>query len=153
MVNTQSETKLLSPEKISELIPNKVSGFYLSADPKSKLIKLGTLKYSMAEKDFAASRKRSIKILLFDYKEAPIMYSQATNKWANYSTVDSDSLIRRPVRINNFSGWESYDARRKDSQILVGISNRFYLNVEGMNIDLEFLRKVVTDFKWDTFPK
>jgi len=151
--NAQSAGKILPPGKIIKLIPNKISGFYLSADPQSKLIKLGTLQYSMAEKDFAANRKRSIKILLFDYKEAPVMYNQATRKWTTFSTVESDSLIRRPTNMENCIGWESYDAARRNSQILVGIFNRYYLTVEGTNVDLEFLKKVVSDIKLDTFPK
>lgn len=143
----------LSTNKILKLIPNKISGFYLSADTQSKLIKLGTLQYSMAEKDFAASHKRSIKILLFDYKEAPIMYNQATRKWSTFVTIESDSLIQRPTSVDNCAGWESYNAKQKNSQILVGIFNRYYLTVEGTNVDLESLRKVVSEFKLDTFPK
>ena len=152
-VLSQHEIKILSAEKIIKLIPNKIDGFRLSADPQSKLIKLGTLKYSMAEKDFSANRKRSIKILLFDYKEAPIMYNQATQKWTSFKTIESDSLIRRPTRVDNCPGWESYDAGNKNSQILVGIFNRFYLTVEGTNVNLEFLKKVVLNIKVETFPK
>ena len=152
-VFSQSEVKILSAEKIIKLIPNKIEDFRLSSDPRSKLIKLGTLRYSMAEKDFAANRKRAIKILLFDYKEAPIMYDQATRKWATFKSIESDTLIRRPTKVDNCPGWESYDARRKNSQILVGIFNRFYLTVEGTNVDLEFLKKVVRDIKVDSFPK
>jgi hypothetical protein len=152
-ISSQNEIKILSTDKIIKLIPNKIIGFRLSADPQSKLMKLGTIQYSMAEKDFSASKKRLIKILLFDYKEAPVMYNQAIRKWSAFSTIETDSLIQRPTRMNNCDGWESYDAARKNSQILVGIFNRYYLTVEGTNVDLEFLRKVVSEFKLDTFPK
>ena len=150
---SQNEIEILSTDKIIKLIPNKIIGFRLRTDPRSKLMKLGTILYSMAEKDFSASKNRSIKILLFDYKEAPVMYNQATGKWTTFSTIETDSLIRRPTKIDNCTGWESYDAARKNSQILVGIFNRYYLTVEGTNVDLEFLKKVVSEFKLDTFPK
>lgn len=144
---------VLSTDRILKLIPNKITGFYLSKDPQSKFIKLGTLQYCMAEKNFSGNQKRSIKILLFDYKEAPIMYSQATRKWNSFTTIESDSLIRRPITLRDCIGMESYDAGRKSSQILVGIYNRFYLTLEGTNVDLEFLKKVLLEFKIETFPK
>lgn len=154
-LSSQSQTpgKVLHAEKIIKLIPNKLEGFSMVKDPVSKLIKLGTLQYSMAEKTFSSHRNRSIKILLFDYKEAPIMYNQATRKWTTFNTIESDSITQRPTNINNCTGWEAYDAKRKSSQILVGIFNRFYLTVEGTNVDLEVLRKVLQEFKFDTFPK
>ena len=111
----------------------------------------------MAEKNFDASGKRSIKILLFDYKEAPIMYTQATRKWANFKRVENDSIIQRPAHLPTnppeSAGWESYDVKRNGSQILVGIHNRLYLSVEGTNVDLDFLKSVVQGLKIETFPK
>ena len=147
------DNKVLTAEEIQKFIPDKIKEFYLSTDPKSKLIKLGTLRYSMAEKNFSASRKRSIKILLFDYKEAPIMYNQATRKWSTFTTIESDSLILRPTAMSDCTGWESYNVRRKNSQILLGVCDRFLLTVEGTNVDLEFLKKVVEEFKFETFPR
>lgn len=152
-VHAQNADKALPTNKILKLIPNKITGYYLNGEPQTRLIKLGTLQYSMAEKNFSTNRKRSIKILLFDYKESPIMYNQATRKWKTFKTIETDSLIQRPTKIDNCSGWESYDATRKNSQILVGIFDRYYLTVEGKNVDLEFLKKVLSGFNFDTFPK
>ena len=151
--SSQPAIEILPPEKILNLIPDKIKEFYLSTDPQSKLIKLGTLRYSMAEKNFSASRKRAIKILLFDYKEAQIMYNQATRKWSTFTTIESDSLVLRPTVMTDCIGWESYNVQRNNSQILLGIYDRFFLTVEGTNIDLESLKKVVQGFKFETFPK
>lgn len=149
----QNPSGILSPERIIKLIPNKIKEFHLSSDPHSKEIKLGTLRYSMAEKNFSASSKRSIKILLFDYKEAPIMYNQATRKWSTFTPNETDSIIQRPSVIGYCSGWESYNFIRKNSQIILGVNDRFFLTIEGTNVDLESLRKVVQGFKFETFPK
>lgn len=81
------------------------------------------------------------------------MYNQATRKWSTFSTIESDSVIRRPISMRDCIGIESYDAARKNSQILVGIYDRFYLTMEGTNVDLEFLKKVLLEFKIETFPK
>ena len=85
------------------------------------------------------------------------MYTQATRKWTNFKRVENDSIIQRPVHLHTnlqeSTGWESYDVKRKGSQILVGIHNRLYLSVEGTNVDLDFLKGVVQELKIETFPK
>jgi hypothetical protein len=146
-------SQVLPAEKIIKLIPDKIPDYYLKEDPKSKLIKLGTIQYSMVEKNFSTSKKRSIKILLFDYKDASIMYNQATRKWSTFTTIESDSLILRPSIIKDCTGWESYYVYKKNSQIMLGICNRFFLTVEGTGVELEALKKIVQDFKFETYPK
>jgi hypothetical protein len=149
----QSPNKILAPDKIIKLIPAQVSEFHANGDAKSKVIKLGNIQYSMAEKNFSAYKERSIKILLFDYKEAPIMYKQATRKWSTFTTVENDSLIMRPAIMTDCTGWESYNVHKKNSQIMLGVCDRFFLTLEGTNVELETLNKVVQNFKFETFPK
>jgi hypothetical protein len=149
----QSPAEILSTDQILKLIPDKIAEFYPAEEFKSKLVKLGTLRYSMAEKDFSGNRKRAIKILLFDYKEAPIMYNQATRKWSSFTTIETDSVILRPALIKDCTGWESYNVHRKNSQIMLGICDRFFLTIEGTGVDLEFLKKVVQTFEFENYPK
>jgi hypothetical protein len=149
---SQSSDKVLPAGKIITLIPNKIKEYSLTEDPKSKVIKIGTLQYSMAEGNFYASRKRSIKILLFDYKEASIMYSQATRKFSTVVPIESDTVTLRPIVMPGYTGWESYDVHLKHSQILLGIFNRYFLTIEGTNVDLETLQHVVHEFKFGDFP-
>ncbi len=146
------DSSALPAEKIIDLIPGTIKEFYPSGSPQSKLIKLGTLRYSMAERNFYASRKRAIKILLFDYKEAPIMYSQATRKFNAMMPIESDTVILRSIKMPGYTGWESYNVQSKNSQILLGISNRFFLTIEGTNVDLETLQYLVHEFKFGDFP-
>lgn len=149
----QSFGEILPAEKIIKLIPDKIRDYYLATEPQSKVIKLGNIQYSMAEKRFTATRNRSIKILLFDYKEAPIMYNQATRKFSDFTTVESDSIILRPVLLADCTGWESYHVHQKNSQILIGICNRYFLTIEGKNVELESLKNIVKLFKVETYPK
>lgn len=150
---SQADDKILPAEKIIDLVPNEIAGFYASSDPKSKVIKLGSIQYSMAERNFSAGNSRSIKILLFDYKEASIMYNQATRKFNTFTPVESDSVILRALTMRDCTGWESFNVQQKNSQIHLGICNRFFLSVEGTGVDLQTLKRVVQSFKVETFPK
>jgi hypothetical protein len=152
-LSAEGQTVALSANKIIELIPNKFEDYRLNEDPQSKLIAFGTLRYSIAEKNFVGNRQRSIKILLFDFKEAPIMYKQATRKFSTFTPVDSDTLVVRSLIMTDCSGWESFNVKRNFSQILLGVCDRFFLTIEGTNVEINELKRIVQSFKFETYPK
>ena len=145
------DKKLLAPEKITKLIPDRIKGFNAD-DGQSKIIKLGNIRYSLVEKNFS-SGKKSIKLLLFDYIEAPIMFQQLTREWRKFRPVNSDSLEVHHLSIDGSSGWETIIQQHNRTQILLGINDRFYMCVEAKYIDIETLRSIVSGFKLDTYPR
>jgi hypothetical protein len=147
---TQAQ-QVLKPEEIIKLIPTKVKLFYEDGDAKSSLIKMGDLRYSLCERKFVKGGQQ-IKILLFDYKEAPIMYKQAMRRWSNESIV-TDSLVLRPLALDNCTGWEAYNRNNYTSQIFLGICDRFFLMVSGERVELKKLEEVVDLFAFKDFPK
>lgn len=140
------------PEEMKKLLPKEIEGFTTQSRPVTRLIKIGTLSYSLAEQSFSKS-KRKIKILLFDYNNALIMYSQATNKWKDMPTIENDSVISRFIELNDCIGRESFNKINNTSQILLGISDRFYLTLAGERIDLETLHGIVRLFDLSQFPR
>jgi hypothetical protein len=146
------DTHVLSPEKILKLIPDKIKGFKETDEPKARQTKLGNITYSLAEKHYH-SGQHTIKILLFDYKEAPIMYNQAMKEWSSHATVDTDTLVFRSLAMNNCSGWESYNIHSKRSQIFLGICDRFFMMITGENTDLVILRRALQEIPLAEFPK
>ncbi len=146
------DVALLSPTKMLKLMPKRIKGFQQIIDPKALEMKVGTLTYTLCEENFNDG-KRSIKILLFDFKEASIMYNQATRKWNKQSTMEFDSLVERSVMIRNCSGWESFNKHNRTSQLFLGICERFFLTITGENVNLDELRKVLDDFPLEEFPK
>jgi hypothetical protein len=147
------DTTELSPQDVLKLVPDKIKGFRADEDFKSKQMHVGTVSYSLCEKNFDAGGTKSIKILLFDFKNAPIMYTQAMRKWNNADPVESDSLILRTVTMDNCSGWEWYSKQSGTSQIFLGICDRFFLNMTGDNVELEKLKEVVKTIDLKKFPK
>jgi hypothetical protein len=149
-VGTGYAQSVLLPEKISKLIPDRIKGYYEEGDAKSSLITLGTIRYSLVERRFSRG-KEHIKILLFDYKEASIMYKQAMRKW-NHEVVVTDSLVLRNIEMDNCNGWESYNRQSYSSQIFLGICDRFFLMISAENVPLDRLRDVLNSFSFQDFP-
>lgn len=144
--------KVLSPQEINRLVPAKIKGFYLKGESKSTQTKVGTLIYSLCERTFESGNK-SVKILLFDYTDASIMYDQAMNKWSKIPHADSDSLIFRPADIPDVTGWESFTSTNNHSQLILGLNKRFFLTMTGENMALGELRQIFQNFDLEKFPK
>ena len=147
--NGQSRT--LRPEKIGKLLPTKIKGYY-ATEAKNSLIELGTLRYSLAERTFAKGKK-NVKILLFDYGEAPVMFNQAIRKWGQMTPIENDSVIYRPLAGADSSAWESYSIPVARGQLIVGVNKRFFLTLNSEKLALEELRQILLQFPFDKYPK
>ena len=148
----QTEQGVLSPNRIVLLVPDRLKGFYPDGESIGKVITLGTLQYSLCEKRFVLKDQR-IKILLFDFVQAEIMYAQATKNWSNQVLILSDSAIGRPVVRENCSGWESYSKSSNTAQVFLGICDRYFLTITGENANLETLKSMLDQFSFDKFPR
>lgn len=146
-VNAQ---QVLNQTEIAKLLPNKLSGYYKDGDTKASLINLGNLKYSLCEKRFSKG-KQKIKMLLFDYKEASIMYNQAVRKWA-HDVVVTDSLVLRNITVEDGQGWETYNRQNHNSQIFLGIKERFFLMISADNVPLDDLQEILKSVPLRNFP-
>lgn len=143
--------EVLAPEKILKLTPEKIKGYIVDGEGRSTLIKMGTIRYSLVERRFAKGKEK-VKILLFDYKEAPIMYKQAMRRWDKESVV-TDSLVLRSIELQNCTGWESYNRYAYTSQIFLGICDRFFLMISAENVPLDRLRETLDAFSFKDFPR
>jgi hypothetical protein len=143
----------MEAKEIIVLIPDKIiKGYNPSGSPHSKVMQVGTLTYSLAERKFSAGNKK-IKILLFDYLKAPSMFTQATKKFSTYSPVVSDSLVFQSIVMTNGSGWETHNINSQNSQIRLGVCDRFFLIIEGENVHLDELRMVLHLLQLENFPR
>lgn len=148
---TNGQKKSLSPDNIGKLLPSKLKG-YMSDGAKNTLIEIGTLRYSLAERNFV-KRDRSLKILLFDYVEAPIMYNQAIRKWREMNVIENDSVVYRPLVNTDSSAWESYSKRNNHYQVIIGINSRFFLTVNSRKVTREEVNQILQLFPFGKYPK
>lgn len=152
VVGQAQKVETLKPAAISKLIPSKIKGYNVKGDSKSSVHTIGSLRYSISEKTFS-SRDRIIKILLFDYVEAPIMFSQSTKKWSEMPEVKTDSILFSNVVSDYGNRWESEHPYSKRSKLLLSVNNRFFLTLEAENMSLVELREFFKNFDLEKFPK
>jgi hypothetical protein len=143
--------QVLSPSKINRLLPTRMEGYHLQ-ESKSDLLKIGSLRYSLSERLFMNDDK-VVKILLFDYGEAQIMYHQAMSRWEKMTNVQSDTTIFRKASSPFFQGWESFTKKDNHAQLIGGINNRFFFTLSGANMGLDELNSLSSFIAFDKFPK
>lgn len=143
--------RVLSPQKINKLVPEKIKGYHIRGESKSSQVSIGNITYSMCERTFA-SGDRTVKILMFDYADASVMFDQAMKKWGQVPQQESDSIIFRSFTRSPAEGWESYTTGNKHSQLILGISDRFFLTLSGEKMELVELRKFLDYFAFEKFP-
>jgi hypothetical protein len=145
-----AQPSVLSLEQLGELAPEKIDG-YRPREPKGRILKIGTLSYSMIERIFMHGKKQ-ISILLFDYNNASVMYRQATQKWKNAERVETDLILDNMYELEKQPGWMHFDKANNKSQITLGIQNRFYLVLTGEGIPLDVLDGIAKNFNFIRFP-
>lgn len=142
--------KLLQPEALAKLIPNRINGYHEEGDMRGSQKAIGDVRYSVCERRFAKG-KQKIKVLLFDYKDAPIMFKQAMKNGLNNEVMESDSLISRNIETANYNGWEKYSSKASTSQIFLGIADRFFLMLSADNVDLIDLQAILSNFNFEIY--
>jgi hypothetical protein len=146
------ERQTLKPKAIGKLLPLKVQGYSVKGDSKSTILTIGTLRYSMCERVFS-HRDRTIKVLLFDYAEAPIMLNQSVKKWQEMPAIQNDSVVFKPVTSAYGPQWESSHPQANRSQLLTSINNRFFLTLEAEGMSMEELRIFFKCIDLSKFPE
>jgi hypothetical protein len=145
-----AQPTVLTTEQLQQLTPPKLEG-YRTTEPKGRMLKIGTLSYSMIERTFVHGKKQ-INIMLFDYHNASVMYRQATQKWKGAEGLESDARLEHAYELQNQPGWVSFDKINSKSQITMGIQNRFYLVLMGEGVALDVLESIVKGFDFVRFP-
>lgn len=138
----QSTAPNLTPEQLLHFVPSRIKRYDPSENFKSREIKIGTLTYSFCEKVFVQKNKK-IKILLFDYANAKVMFNQTIHPWYNAPELATDSVKQRHVHWLGHDGWESEIVHTHTAQVTVAIYQRFVLTIIGEGCRLSDLYEVL----------
>jgi hypothetical protein len=151
-VCAQSNQEALAPRQLMKLLPDKLKGYEQLEDSKSSEIKIGNITYSLCEKVFNRN-KNNVKVLLFDFNNAKVMYDQAVRPWRNAEEVNSDTVKQRHMQWEGNQGWESENTFSKTAQVFVAVNNRFIMSIIGERTDLNDLHEVLNGLDISKFPQ
>jgi hypothetical protein len=145
-------SKVLSAQKISKLLPSKIPNYYLKGIARSSEMKVGTLTYSLCERNFVKGKKQ-VRMLLFDYVDAPIMFQQVIRNQSKMTQVESDSIIYKAIELADAKGWEFVNQKANESKLILGIFDRYYLSIEGENVEFAEVLDIFNLIDLKKFPR
>ena len=146
------ERPVIAPEYLLKLIPEQVENFKPSGEPHARMIKIGTLSYSMAERNFVRG-KQKIKVLLFDYNNALIMYSQAMR---NIKQSDGESSVYYLSSLSdndNYHYSENIETEKNVCQLFLGVNDRFFLSISCENTESTILHSLLNKFDFKNWTR
>lgn len=133
----------LQPGELIKLIPAQIPGFQPEGKPAGRMIRIGNISYSMVEHHFK-NRNQKIRILLFDYNNALIMFNQALRQW------NTNGQNQRPTPQDEGGLYrELVHPTQNTAQIFMGVNGRFFLNISAEYTDIELLRSVLNDINFE----
>lgn len=145
-------SKCLTPKQLDRLLPKKIEGFRDETDPRSIQTKVGNLVYTLAERNLK-TKTGKVKLLLFDYVEAPVMFQQATKQWTAMpqNTTDSTSFIA--TLSDSVSTWRSVDRVHGRDQLVITLYKRYLINITSQGLADDQLNQLVRLIEPSKFPK
>lgn len=105
---------------------------YTMEDPGGGSVNMTGMSYSNAEGRYKKGKGETIKVSIIDYNQAFALYSAATMVWSMGITIDTEYEKASGFKPEYSSGgWESFKKETKRSQVTLGISDRFFINIEA----------------------
>jgi hypothetical protein len=132
-------SKTVDYEKLKALMPSWV-GWLKQTDLKGERVNAGIVKFASAEAKYGSDDK-FVEIKIVDNAFAAKLGS--LDAFGIEIDKTSDDGYERNTEIQGYKAFEQYDRDEKSGSILVNVSNRFLVTVEGEGIDAATLRSAV----------
>lgn len=110
----------------------EVSGWEGKGAAQGSVVLVGGFKMSQAERSYAA-KDRIIRIAIVDGGYIPMVYT-GIKMAMNYEIDTSEEYVKK-LTINAFPGIEKYEFEYKKAEVILLISERFLVQVEGRGFE------------------
>jgi len=124
----------VQPVDWQELTPFLIDlqGWDAGGDAEGTTVSMGTFSMSQAERSYSSGDK-SFTINIIDGGYAPMVY--AGIKMAMSMEIDTSDEYIKKITVKNFPGVEKYSRVDKTADIIILVSERFIVQIEGTDID------------------
>ncbi|MFP4527430.1 MAG: hypothetical protein ACLFQX_02695 [Candidatus Kapaibacterium sp.] len=137
------DTTAMHFTELQKYLPDKIEGFE-TQEIEGETTQMGSFSVSQVTREYTSDGK-NIQIELMDYNAGYEMFWGMT-AWARagISQETSDGYERSfESRIDNVAGYEKYNNKSKEGEVMYSIAWRFLLRISGQGVDdTEYLQRV-----------
>lgn len=136
----KGDTLALAYGELQKFLPASVEGYEKDGDPEGQTLNLAGASYSMAAQRYKKGDE-TLKITITDYNGAYALFGMATAVMATgYSMENADEKVG-PVDLGVGKGYEDIKKKDKTVAVMVGLSDRFFVQAEATNQENSDLAK------------
>ncbi len=142
------DTIAMHYEELAKYLPESVDDYQKSGDLDGGTTSMpGTGSFSNVTQRYKNSDGDELKITILDYNAAQMMFMTTMAAYASGFSIDTpDSMIKGLEISDNIKGWQELEKKRKEAKSVVGIAQRFYVEVEADNQEnTDFTNTVLKD--------
>jgi hypothetical protein len=128
----KGDTLALAYGELQKYLPASVEGYEKDGDPEGQTLNMAGASYSMAAQRYKKGDE-TLKITITDYNGAYALFGMATAVMATgYSMENADEKVG-PVDLGVGKGYEDIKKKDKTVSVMVGLSDRFFVQAEATN--------------------
>jgi hypothetical protein len=126
----KGDTLAMSYLDLQKYLPKEINGYIAQGNPKGEYMDIPGMAFSQAEQIYKKGDSQLV-ISLFDYNSAYDMYAGATALFAGAPVQNNEETAKGLSMKDQMKGWESYKKKEKRAELMLGIAERFYLNIKA----------------------
>lgn len=146
-----AQTLTEEEKALEKILPASFDDYKLDGLPMTVTSRSEEKPYSMSSKNYKKGNS-TISIVIFDYKENPMLLRKYTASWIGQN-VDDEKRAISETKVDDLVAWQSYDKIKKDAQLYVNVNDRYLLFISGDNHSVDFLKSVAKLLKLRQLPK
>ena len=144
----RGDTLAMHYEELAKYLPSAVGEYEKSGDLDGGTTNMsGAGSFSNVTQVYENSEGNRLKISILDYNAAQMMFMASMAAYASGFSIDTpESMIKGLEISDNIKGWQEFQKKSKQAKSVVGIANRFYVEVEAGNQEgTDFTNSVLKD--------
>ncbi|MCY7352726.1 MAG: hypothetical protein LH606_19050 [Cytophagaceae bacterium] len=139
----KGDTLALPYADLQKYLPASVGGYEKDGEPEGQTMNMPGASYSVAAQNYKKG-EQTLKISITDYNGAQALYGMATAMMSSgFSSENADEKIGG-IDLGVGKGWEDIKKKDKTASVVVGLSDRFFVQAEASNQEnADFVKDVV----------
>jgi hypothetical protein len=131
----KGDTLALPYKDLQAYLP-EIAGYEKKGDPKGETVNMAGLSFSNTKQKYTKG-DQEITVSITDYNSAYSIFTGVTAMMNAGFSVDNDDETAKGVDlgINGIKGFETIKKKRKRATLVVAISERFFVQLEGENLE------------------
>jgi hypothetical protein len=127
----KGDTLAINYKDLQKYLPEEINGYTVVNIPEGESVDIPGMSFSLAEKVYKKGESE-LTISLYDYNGAYDMYEGATSLFTSGLPVKNENETAHGMLVKkNIKGWESFKKKDKRAELMLGIAERFYLNIKA----------------------